>query len=768
MDNRYEVLHRAVSEIAARCDGAVSQDGVGFNGQDTKFGRRVSAMPVDTWNDTVAAEVARILPTYHNQLESYGIDYNELKSVISTFDDNLYSRHDARDIARQAEYAAKHAPYIAFDGNIVQVFNSYPIKDELKRNGFRFDPRLLRNKAWESPLNGQAASTIIALGIKVTDEQKAILDAQEIIPTEPGQLPEARPNIEICSLHPDHLQLETEWGQIPLAIIRAIPGRKWDGSRKVNCISPHIGLYALAEEFKLTISGKARELIESYREAQEAEQAVKKMAMAESFATDTDKSVAIQDNLYPFQRAGSAYAIDHGNTLIGDEMGLGKTRQALSVLETKNAYPALIVCPPKLTLNWLREIHALLPHRTVSVYQGKRNGGWLPESDIHVMGYSVVDTYADALPELSGMVLDESHYVKNEKAGRTRAILEISGHGFIEEKINGKKVRHPLPGRMSPNPTILELTGTSVLNRPIELVQQLIVLGRLNVFGNGEGSVKWFKNRFCGPEWNGWGTTYNGATNLEELHMWLRQTCYVRREKKDVLKELPAKTRAPQFIDLDDRSRRLYMKLAEEGAEKAAESRAEALVYMNALRHAVGTAKTDTAVEWADDFLDSTDKSLIIFANHRDVQKGIIDGLREKGYEVLTILGGANNTATEEAKRAFQAKEARVIVLSLMGAKEGHTLTAASDVLLVEQGWNPGTQDQAEDRAHRIGQDYPVTAWYIIAQDTIDEWLYEIVQNKRSIVNMVNRGMTDIEVEESVFNEVLEKALNTYGGRTRY
>lgn len=771
MDNRYVVLHRAVSELSARCDGAVSQDGQGFNGHDNKFGNRVAAMPLETWTNVIAAEVARILPTYQGQLKAYGVDYSELKKVIDTFKDEPDKRTEARDMARQAEYAKKHAPYITItdNGTVVRVWNSYPVKDDLKPNGFLFGRK--GTKTWDSDLNGIAAATILRLDIALDTEQRLLLES---FPAEEMPVSEFT-HIDICQDHPEHLQLKTEFfGQVPVNVTRALPGRKWDGYRKVDHITPHIGLITLAEEYKLTISDMALEMIESHRAEQEAEIAVKREAMADSYATDTNVAVPLADNLRPFQRAGVAYGINHMSpgkgVMIGDEMGLGKTRQAIAILEANKAYPALVVCPPKLTINWKREIQALLPNLRVSALSGKGTGCFLDEADIYVVGYSVLDTYVDILPEIAGLVLDESHYAKNEKAGRTMAAMTITGHGYIEEKVNGRKVRHPLPGKMTGNSVIIELTGTSILNRPIELVPQLIILGWLDdtSWTMDEGTVKWFKYRFCDPQ-RGYGghITFNGQSNLLDLHEWLRAHCYVRREKKDVLTELPPKTRAPLFIELDPASRALYEQLADEGAEKAAQSSAEALVYMNALRKAVGKAKIATAIEWADDFLDSTDQSLIIFAHHREVQNGIIEGLKAKGYDVLQILGGQSVNATEEAKRAFQAKEARVIVLSLMGAKEGHTLTAASNVLMVEQGWNPGTQDQAEDRAHRMGQDEPVTIWYLLPTDTIDDDLYAIVEGKRKVVRVVNSGITAEMDEETVFTELLDKTLARHGGGKR-
>jgi SNF2 family DNA or RNA helicase len=750
----YSGLYQAVSALASRCDGAKTLDGVGFNGQDTKFGRRAAEMPLDTWSVEIACEVSRMLPLYRKQLESMGYKLDEIGLITSDTHDSV----KARDQARQAEYARNNAPYVIMNGETVKVCKSFPIKDELSRNGFKFTSA---TRSWDAPLNGRTAATVLNLGVKLTEVQKQLFQS---IPADEGKkdIPAVTAeNIRVCDIHHNHLILQTpKFGTVPLAVTRAIPGRKWDGTRKVDCISANIYLYRLADEYNLTISDKAREMIENGREADEKAQAILDASIADSKATATDQVVAIQDNLYPFQRAGVAYALNHPSTLIADEMGLGKTRQAISTLETKQSYPALVVCPSNLVENWIREIHNLLPHRKTTAPAGRGKGQRLSKADIIIIGWSTVDSWVQSLPVLAGLVADESQYMKSDKAGRTRAIRIITGSWFE------KKTNTLFPGRMASNPTIVFLSGTPVLNRPSELIQPLIALGYLyqgKVNPNAQMSVYDFKNRYCGPETTSWGTTYGGASNTGELHYWLRQTCMVQRSKNDVLTELPPKIRAPLFITMDSGATKTYLDMAKAGAQDAAKGgRAEAIIYLNKLRQAVATAKTQIAINWANDFME-TEKSLIIFAVHKDVQNALVTQLRAKGHKVGQILGGQKDV--EEQKRAFQAGETKIIVLSLTSAKEGHTLTKASDVLFVEQGWNAATQDQAEDRSHRIGQDNPVTCWYIIAQETIDEWLYELVESKRKVTNMVNKGISVEMAEENIFRDLLDKAISTYGGR---
>lgn len=755
MDNTYQIIHLAMRELSARCDGAQAKDGMGFNGLDTKFGHRVANMALDELTSDIVAECARILPIYAKQLAAYGVDMAALKAACKEFD-GIDNRHSARDQARQNEYAKKHAPYISVKDGIVKVFNSYEIRGDLAGNGFTF---IRPTKSWDASLTALTAATILGIGkINLDDDQRLSLEdlASQV---NPADVP-AKP-VNVTLGNDGRLVMQTSFNQVPLSVTRALPGRIWDGQKRVNYIDAHIAVLKVIEEYELTISDEALAAIESNRAANEAAIAKARESFKDSIATDTDDTdIALLDSLYPFQRAGVAYAKTHGNTLIADEMGLGKTRQALSYAETVSAYPLIVVCPASLKLNWAREIKALLPHRSIKIVDGR----YIPEttstygithSDIVIINYNVLESWLDVMPAFKAAIVDESHYVKNLKAQRTKSVLVLC------KSVNDRGGK------------VVFLTGTPILNRPVELVAQLVALGYLRESETKqrgswkiEGTVPWFLYKFCGPEKNRWGTTFQGSSNEIELNEWLRTHCMIRRTKADVLTELPAKTRAPQFIGLSESAESLYLQLAEEGAERAAESRAQAIVYLNALRVAIGDAKIQQAIEWINDFLE-TGKSLVVFADHVKVQKALFKAMTDAGHNPAAIVAGMKTDTIESEKARFQAKETPVIILSFGAAREGHTLTAASDVLFVELGWNPGTHNQAEDRSHRIGQDLPVTAWYIVAQETIDEWTYELIESKRKIVNAVSDGRLGADDEESIFSQVLDRALSTYGHTTR-
>jgi SWI/SNF-related matrix-associated actin-dependent regulator of chromatin subfamily A-like protein 1 len=426
-------------------------------------------------------------------------------------------------------------------------------------------------------------------------------------------------------------------------------------------------------------------------------------------------------SLYDFQTVGVAYALATGaRTIIGDEMGLGKTIQALTVLAVRDAFPAVVVCPASLKGNWAKEIARALPAKSVEVLAGKKPSP--VKADVVIVNYDILAAWQPVL-EPAALIVDESHYCKNAKADRTKAVLALAG-------------RVPEAG------AVLLLTGTALLNRPNELLTQLQIVGKLEeVTGPAKKPEGKFLYRYCGPETNEWGTTFTGSSNEAELQARLRSSCFVRRLRRDAM-GMNDTVRIPTYLSLNG-ALNTYRKaeenfgryLAEQG--KDAPVSAEHLAQMTELRRLVGLAKVPATIEWIENWLDSNEgKSIVVFAWHIDVQVALVEH-----FGCPAILGGQAVKVTERAKEIFQNREARVIVLSIKAAKEGHTLTAASDTLFVEQPWEPGTQQQAEDRVNRIGQEAKQCfAYSHLVEDTVDDAVYGLIESKRSTLKKVMDG----------------------------
>ena len=437
-----------------------------------------------------------------------------------------------------------------------------------------------------------------------------------------------------------------------------------------------------------------------------------------SRATEGEPIAAVAERLggtlEPFQWAGVRYALQARRCFVADEQGLGKTVEALAALEADDAFPAVVVCPASLKLNWEREAAKWLPHRSTALLQGK--GGALAAADITNLNYEIVAAHREALVRRrpQALVLDESHLAKNPRAKRTQAVRRLAA-ALPEDALR------------------LALTGTPVLNHAEELISQLRVLGRLEDFGSGAR----FARQFQGPL-------------LEErLHWHLRRTCFVRRLKKEVLPQLPAKRQVVVPVALDnDQEYRLAeedviawlreqpLDLSELDAKIARVLRAERLAQLTTLQRLAAKGKLHAALAWIHDFL-ASGEPLVVFGRHVEIQEAVI----ERFPDAVHLMGRDAVPAREATVRAFQdGSGPQLLVAATRVAAQGFTLTRASNVAFLELEWTPAMHDQAEDRLHRIGQRDAVTAWYLLAAGTIDETMAELVARKRGIVGAVTDG----------------------------
>lgn len=518
--------------------------------------------------------------------------------------------------------------------------------------------------------------------------------------------------------------------------VKALPKRRWDASRRCWLVpitpssAPVVREWAETRGFKL--SDRAREAIDNAV-------GIADILYEASYAKDDPLEVL--PGLRPFQRAGVAYALATRRCMIADEMGLGKTVQALAWLEgiEEGGYPAVVVCPASLKLNWQREAERWLPHRTTAVINGM-NADIPDERDIYIVNYDlfgrgvlkkrndegkIVSVYPMVeefkFMKMKSIVLDESHYVKNPDAHRTKACKELCSG---------------VPNRLC-------LSGTPVLNRPFELVSQLQMLGLLyEVFG----SRREFIDRYCEAEETRFGVVYNGAKNLDELNRRMRSAFFVRRKKSEVLTELPAKVRSyvPMQLTNEREYRRAERDLIKwivetDGLEAARRAKAaEHLVRIEKLKQLAVAGKLSGAVAWIKDFLDTGEK-LVVFATHRETITALEEALA--GYNPVTIAGSTTQTARQSAVDSFQTDdETRLLIGNLKAAGVGLTLTRASNVAFLELGWTPAEHDQAEDRVHRITQRDSVTAWYLLADRTIDMDITDLLDEKRKVVTAATDG----------------------------
>jgi SWI/SNF-related matrix-associated actin-dependent regulator of chromatin subfamily A-like protein 1 len=578
-------------------------------------------------------------------------------------------------------------------------------------------------REWTLPFTAEAADALL-------EEAGARLEKPALGCATRLQVGVTPPRAELVMAHSvdePRLGLEVLWDHDAAAAFVALPGA--EARSRTLPIDPWViePLDAYLRAHDVAVSAGARPTIERLR--REHDEATGAIRASRSRAAEPMEPAAgrLGGELAPFQWAGVRYALDRRRTFVADEQGLGKTVQALAALEADDAFPAVVVCPASLKLTWEREAAKWLPHRTRAVVSGR--GTIAPEADLVIVNYEIVAGHRDALSRRrpQALVLDESHYCKNPRAKRTQAVRRLAM-------------------TMPDGALRLALSGTPVMNRPEEITAQLRILGRLDEFGSGAR----LKRRFTGM----------GAE--ERLHWHLRRTCFVRRLKKDVLPQLPAKRRVvvPVALDNDDDYRlaernvitwlrQQPLELDELNAKVAAALRAERLAQIGTLKRLAARGKLAAAVTWIHDFLEHGEP-LLVFAHHEEVQEAVLARFPDAGH----LLGRDSAAAREATVQAFQSGDGpQLLVCSTLAAGHGITLTNASNVAFLELEWTPAQHDQAEDRCHRIGQRDAVTAWYLLAAKTIDETIAELLEAKRSVVGAVTdgrRGRADGLVDEVV------------------
>ncbi|MET0685837.1 MAG: DEAD/DEAH box helicase [Solirubrobacteraceae bacterium] len=585
-------------------------------------------------------------------------------------------------------------------------------------------------RAWV-PFSQAAAETLLELrGARL--DQRALRCAMRL---QVGQEPAGATLSLVDSVGDPRFTLDVNWDPDTIPAFLQLPACEAHG--RSLPLDPYLiePLEHYLRTYGVEVGGAAQEKLDRLRVEHDA--AIDDVRR--SRAHDAPAVVAeerLGGELRPFQRAGVAYVLWSRRTFLADEQGLGKTVQALAALEADDAWPAVVICPASLKLNWQRETERWLPHRSVAVVSG--TAAVAPRADLTVVNYDIVHAHRVrlALRKPKALVLDESHYVKNPRAKRTQAV---------------RRLADALP----PDALRLALTGTPVMNHADELIAQLRIIGRLEDFGSGAR----FARRFQGI----------GAE--ERIHWHLRRSCFVRRAKADVLPQLPAKRQVPVPVALDnDREYRLAeqdviawlreqpLDLRELDRKVAAALRAERLAQLNALRRLASRGKGGAAMAWIEDFL-ASDEPLVVFAGHREMQ----DRLVERFPDALHLLGRDSIEAREAAVQAFQAGESQLLVCATRVAGQGITLTRASNVAFLDLEWTPAMHDQAEDRCHRIGQHDAVTAWYLLAAKTIDETMIELIDRKRRIVDAVTDGRS--QTDEAVLDGVIRALRDEKPGR---
>ncbi|MBO0926768.1 DEAD/DEAH box helicase [Cellulomonas sp. zg-ZUI199] len=439
----------------------------------------------------------------------------------------------------------------------------------------------------------------------------------------------------------------------------------------------------------------------------------------------------------------AATAAGHRTFLLADEPGLGKTAQALLAAQAADAYPLLVVAPNVVKTNWAREVGLWTPFRQATVVHG--DGEQVDAfADVVIVNYDILDRHAGWLGDFGfrGMVVDEAHFIKNKTSQRSQHVLALS------ERIRTRAGR----------PLLMALTGTPLINdiEDFRAIWQFLgwiddtkPLGRLMTALEETGLT---------PADPGF---YTAARNAV-IDMGI-----VRRRKVDVAADIPARRVADLPVELDGATGRsiraaeaalaqrllsryraaleartgdpsvdgLDLDLARRVAAaelKDSSSKAKGENVFTMVRR-IGQAKAGPAADYAAQLARNVGK-VVFFAKHVDVMDAAEQTFAERGIRFASIRGDQTPRVREKNVTAFvEDPDVQIAVCSLMAAGVGLNLQVASNLVLAELSWTDAEQTQAIDRVHRIGQGDPVTAWRIIAAQTIDAKIAELIDSKSGL-----------------------------------
>lgn len=415
----------------------------------------------------------------------------------------------------------------------------------------------------------------------------------------------------------------------------------------------------------------------------------------------------------PFQIKAARFALERNRSYLALDPGLGKTICAALIINALRQHQGpktkvVYVCPPFLVANVSEELT-----KWCRIKNGSVDIFMLPDSMLNKTD-KMPELFAFAKKGPSLLIVDEAHRYKNSTAQRTQALFKRIIPAFDR---------------------VVFLSGTPMPSRPIELFPVLSycapeTINFMNQFEYGE--------RYCGMFRGQWGYDYSGATNVQELAGKVIGPFMIRMRKKDVLPELPE--RIEELVFIDDL---LPPKLAAMTSNILQAHSPEDLMkgrigeeHVSTYRRLLGAAKVKAAAEYIRFILEQSDEAVLVFALHRDVIAEL--EIELKHFKPLVIHGSVNKDQRFLNAKEFQENpERRLLILNIQAGGIGFNLTKATRVVFVEFSWVPADNDQAIDRAHRIGQNEKVLAQYLVHRNSIDRSVMEVILKKKETTQHV-------------------------------
>jgi SWI/SNF-related matrix-associated actin-dependent regulator 1 of chromatin subfamily A len=479
------------------------------------------------------------------------------------------------------------------------------------------------------------------------------------------------------------------------------------------------------------------------------------------------KKVELPENLYPFQKEGVKLILsNYENVLLADEMGLGKTCQVCTYLKMNpNSLPAVVVCQSSLKLNWEREVEKWAGLKC-TILEGRKpqkfSDKYFEKYPVVIINYDILGTenqvekrkeverkkfcrengmhYAPKKLKVDGwvdelvshkfrtIIADECQYISDPDTIRARAVIQLS-------EIEGSRK--------------IFMSGTPYETKTSQFFTCLHILNK-TLFPN-----RWaYLMRYCNPTKTFFGWQFNGLTNGEELHEKI-SNFMIRRLKKDVLEQLPPKQRIIIQMQVTSSERKIYDDVDAEFVEALSKGESNALVKISQLKRASFETKKNAVLQWIKDYLSVNDK-LVVFVYHKDSFEFLLDN-----FEDISV--GINGETSIEKRQKnidrFQNDEKiKLFVGQIKACGAGITLTASKATCFIEFGQTVVQHEQAEDRVHRIGQKADsIQAYYLILEDSIDNTIMEILNDRNRGIKQVLNNESDVEMFSDMNKEIFKK-----------
>jgi SNF2 family DNA or RNA helicase len=468
---------------------------------------------------------------------------------------------------------------------------------------------------------------------------------------------------------------------------------------------------------------------------------------------------------YPFQVDGmrfieAALSVNKGAAVF-DEMGLGKTVQALGYLKFHpELCPVLFVVKSGIKFQWFKEILRWMGPEYLPQVISKSNDYLFPNLKCYIISYDMLvkktrkskngNTINQGFDEnrlielgIKTLVLDECQQIKNPDSSRTKEIRKLAK-----------------------NMQVIALSGTPWKNRGSEFFTILNMLAPMKF-----PSYNQFLNRWVDFYFDGKYQRQGGIRSPERFKEYIKDIA-VRRERVEVMKELPLINRTLQFTELDNLSQDTYDDEVSDfvkwynakvigGEEDDFSTESNILAKLARMRHITGLAKIPASMEFVDTFLEETDRKLVIFVHHKDVGQILYNNINDKfgnDVPVFRLSADLNSMERFECQENFNKAKRAIMVGSTLASGEGLNLQTCADCIMHERQWNPANEEQAEGRFIRIGQEAEsVNATYMTAAGTVDELLSTIIERKRAYFHgAMNKGEMPIWKQSDVIKELAD------------